>query len=130
MRKQLQQLAIKGQQWAVQMFCQHHEFGVVAGAAVAVGQLQGIAMGNGHCFGAKPLLGRIQMGKRLGKIQKPCSQVFQLNVTKFEKPERWNPPIEITNPPFLNSISIGTGYIELDQHIGISNKYQDSGLMR
>jgi hypothetical protein len=70
-------------------------------------------MGDGNFLGAKSLFGKIQLGERLGKIQKPCSQVFQLDVSKFKQPERWNPPIKIGGPPFLNGIGIGARYVGL-----------------
>jgi hypothetical protein len=67
--KQLQQLAVKWQQRALQVLGKHHEFGVVAGTTVVVSQLQ--ASGTVDSDGAwqEGLLSLSQMVQGHGQIE-------------------------------------------------------------
>jgi hypothetical protein len=63
-----------------------HEFSVVAGATVGVGQLKGLRTPDGDGLRQKPLFRIAEMEKGLIKIQQACPQVFQVDMAKLADP--------------------------------------------
>ncbi|MEB3275476.1 MAG: hypothetical protein VKM92_00785 [Cyanobacteriota bacterium] len=78
----LQQLAIKRQQRALQLLSKQHEFSVVAGAALGMGQLKRCSTIHRNRFGQEELIGLGQILQGDGQIQPPNAQVLQVDMAK------------------------------------------------
>ena len=93
--EELEKLAIKGQQWAIQLLRQHHKLGVVAGAAMADCQLKNLLPDYRVFAQLQALQGLVPEHDRLLWLHQACAHVLQQDMAKFRTPEGWNSPIRI-----------------------------------
>ena len=93
--EELEQLAIKGQQWAIQLLRQHHKLGVVAGAAMEDRQLKNLLPDHRVFAQLQSFQGLVPDRDRLLWLHQACAHVLQQDMAKFRTPEGWNSPIRI-----------------------------------
>ena len=93
--EELEKLAIKGQQWTIQLLRQHHKLGVVAGAAMADRQIKNLLPDHRVFAQLQTLQGFVPDRDRLLWLHQACAHVLQQDMAKFRTPEGWNSPIRI-----------------------------------
>jgi hypothetical protein len=74
-----------------------------------MGEPKRICTRDGHGLGQKLSFCISEIVQSIAKGKAAGTQVLQLNMAEFKDPKSREPPIRISNPPLLHSVSIRAG---------------------